>query len=198
MFENVTDPNRIHNLLSPLCQAIETDLRLQIHNNLQLDDRNPFKDLSHLLRVRPIRLFDRLINIKAYVEHYLNKAFYNLTTVALHDWRRTGLDVLEIMRNIPVFVSRYMYNINNQIFVERSSNNKHLNTINIRHIANSIRTHGTGIMNTTDWKFFRENHMQTDQKYPVERADKFNKNIKNLGLTPDGDSYLDQFRTLIS
>jgi hypothetical protein len=36
-----------------------------------------------------------------------------------------------------------------QIFVERQSNNKHLNTINIRHIANSIRTHGTGIMNTT-------------------------------------------------
>ena len=36
-----------------------------------------------------------------------------------------------------------------QIFVEHSSNNKHLNTINIRHIANSIRTHGTGIMNTT-------------------------------------------------
>ena len=36
-----------------------------------------------------------------------------------------------------------------QIFVERSSSNKHLNTINIRHIANSIRTHGTGIMNTT-------------------------------------------------
>lgn len=33
--------------------------------------------------------------------------------------------------------------------MERSSNNKHLNTINIRHIANSIRTHGTGIMNTT-------------------------------------------------
>jgi len=36
-----------------------------------------------------------------------------------------------------------------QIFVERTSNNKHLNTINIRHVANSIRTHGTGIMNTT-------------------------------------------------
>ncbi|XP_056000960.1 WASH complex subunit 4-like isoform X5 [Ostrea edulis] len=246
-------------LLDPLCQSIETDLRLQIHTHLQLDDRNPFKvgmkDLSHLLKVRPIRLFDRFINIKGYVEHYLNKTFYNLTTVALHDWKtygemknmaqqkyalnllesylpsqtlEQGLDVLEIMRNIHVFVSRYMYNLNNQIFVERSSNNKHLNTINIRHIANSIRTHGTGIMNTTvnftyqflrkkfyvfsqflydehiksklikDWKFFRENHMQTDQKYPVERADKFNKNIKNLGLTPDGESYLDQFRTLIS
>ena len=36
-----------------------------------------------------------------------------------------------------------------QIFVELASNNKHLNTINIRHIANSIRTHGSGIMNTT-------------------------------------------------
>lgn len=77
------------------------------------------------------------------------------------------------MRNIHVFVSRYLYNLNNQvglvrrkmqtllltagsepmfplqIFVEKASNNKHLNTINIRHVANSIRTHGTGIMNTT-------------------------------------------------
>ena len=94
-----------------------------------------------------------------------------------------GVDALEIMRNIHVFVTRYNYNLNNQIFVERNSNNKvqmtttaaanaqpimgragkrsrtlvgrphsclqHLNTINIRHIGNSIRTHGTGVMNTT-------------------------------------------------
>jgi len=60
-----------------------------------------------------------------------------------------GIDALEIMRNIHVFVSTYNYNINNQIFVEKDSNNKHLNTINIRHVANSIRTHGTGVMNTT-------------------------------------------------
>lgn len=64
-----------------------------------------------------------------------------------------GLDVLEIMRNIHIFVSKYLYNLNNQIFIEQSSNNKHLNTINIQHIANSIRTHGTGIMNTTVCKF---------------------------------------------
>ena len=31
-----------------------------------------------------------------------------------------------------------------QVFVEQASNNKHLNTINIQHIANSIRTHGAG------------------------------------------------------
>lgn len=256
--QEITKTMKEH-LLGPLCHAIETDLRLHIHLHLQLDDRNPFKvglhDLSHLLHVRPIRFFHRTINIKAYVEHYLNKTFYNLTTVALHDWKtygemknmaeqkyglslpeshlpsqtlEQGLDVLEIMRNIHVFVSKYLYNLNNQIFVERTSNNKHLNTINIRHIANSIRTHGIGIMNTTvnftfqflrkkffifsqfmydehiksrlikDWKFFRENHMQTDQKYPYDRADKFNKGIRKLGLTPDGESYLDQFRTLIT
>ena len=56
-----------------------------------------------------------------------------------------GLDVLEIMRNINVFVGKYLYNLNNQVFVEESSNNKHLNTINISHVANSIRTHGIGI-----------------------------------------------------
>ena len=80
--------------------------------------------------------------LPACVEHYLNKTFYNLTTVALHDWRtygemknmaeqkyklslleshlpsqtlEQGLDVLEIMRNIHVFVSRYLYNLNNQV-----------------------------------------------------------------------------------
>ena len=28
--------------------------------------------------------------VVAYVEHYLNKTFYNLTTVALHDWKTYG------------------------------------------------------------------------------------------------------------
>ncbi|CAI9722200.1 Hypothetical predicted protein [Octopus vulgaris] len=251
--------NLKEHLMEPLCLAIETDLRLHIHSHLQLDDRNPYKvglkDLSNFLRLRPIRFFDQFINIKTYVEHYLDKTFYNLTTVTLHDWKtysemknmaeekygvslieshlpsqtlEQGLDVLEIMRNIHVFVSKYQYNLNNQIFIEGSSHNKHFNTINIRHIANSIRTHGIGIMNTTvnftyqflrkkffifsqfmfdehiksrlikDLKFFKEHHIHTDQKYPYDRAEKFNKGIRKLGLTPDGHSYLDQFRTLIT
>ncbi|KAK1167172.1 WASH complex subunit 4-like [Acipenser oxyrinchus oxyrinchus] len=246
-------------LLDKLCKEIEKDLRLSVHTHLKLDDRNPFKvgmkDLAHFFYLKPIRFFNRFIDIKAYVTHYLDKTFYNLTTVALHDWAtysemrnlatqryglvmteahlpsqtlEQGLDVLEIMRNIHVFVSRYLYNLNNQIFIERTSNNKHLNTINIRHIANSIRTHGTGIMNTTvnftyqflrkkfyifsqfmydehiksrlikDIRFFREIKDQTDQKYPFERAEKFNRGIRKLGITPDGQSYLDQFRQLIS
>uniref|UniRef100_A0A8B9Q329 WASH complex subunit 7 n=1 Tax=Apteryx owenii TaxID=8824 RepID=A0A8B9Q329_APTOW len=246
-------------LLDKLCKEIEKDLRLSVHTHLKLDDRNPFrvgmKDLAHFFFLNPIRFFNRFIDIKAYVTHYLDKTFYNLTTVALHDWAtysemrnlatqryglsmteahlpsqtlEQGLDVLEIMRNIHVFVSRYLYNLNNQIFIERTSNNKHLNTINIRHIANSIRTHGTGIMNTTvnftyqflrkkfyifsqfmydehiksrlikDIRFFREVKDQNDHKYPFERADKFNRGIRKLGMTPDGQSYLDQFRQLIS
>ncbi|CAI5664756.1 unnamed protein product [Oreochromis niloticus] len=246
-------------LLDKLCKEIEKDLRLSVHTHLKLDDRNPFKvgmkDLAHFFSLKPIRFFNRFIHIKAYVTHYLDKTFYNLTTVALHDWAtysemrnlatqrygltmteahlpsqtlEQGLDVLEIMRNIHVFVSRYLYNLNNQIFIEKASNNKHLNTINIRHIANSIRTHGTGIMNTTvnftyqflqkkfyifsqfmydehiksrlikDIRFFRETKDQSDQKYPFERAEKFNRGIRKLGITPDGQSYLDQFRQLIS
>ena len=30
------------------------------------------------------------VHIAAYVEHYLDKTFYNLTTVALHDWKTYG------------------------------------------------------------------------------------------------------------
>merc|ERR550519_2525951 len=118
--------------------------------------------------------------------------------------------------------------MNNQVIVERTSNNKHLNTINIRHIANSIRTHGTGIMNTTvnftfqflkkkffvfsqflfdehiksrlikDIRNFRENRETLNQQYPYESADKFNRGIRKLGVTQDGSTYLDQFRLLIS
>ncbi|KAB1251148.1 WASH complex subunit 4 [Camelus dromedarius] len=245
-------------LLDKLCKEIEKDLRLSVHTHLKLDDRNPFKvgmkDLALFFSLNPIRFFNRFIDIRAYVTHYLDKTFYNLTTVALHDWAtysemrnlatqryglvmteahlpsqtlEQGLDVLEIMRNIHIFVSRYLYNLNNQIFIERTSNNKHLNTINIRHIANSIRTHGTGIMNTTvrifgggldidevnieemisGWQSClllrmggKKTTSQTTatKEYPFERAEKFNRGIRKLGITPEGQSYLDQFRQLIS
>ena len=123
-------------------------------------------------------MFDKIINLKRHVEHYLDRTFYNLTTVALHDWQtygemknlakemygliltdshlpmgtlNQGLDILQIMRNIDVFVERYNYNINEQVFVERSAEGgaRHLNCINIHSISASIRTHGPGIMDTT-------------------------------------------------
>lgn len=62
-----------------------------------------------------------------------------------------GLDVLMIMRNIHVFVSRFSYNLNQQNFVEKRPDrgSKNLNTINIQSIAASLRQHGLGILNTT-------------------------------------------------
>ena len=45
-----------------------------------------------------------------------------------------GLDVLEVMRIIHVFVAHYGYNLTNQVFVERR-NNKHLKAQHARDIA---------------------------------------------------------------
>ena len=162
-----------------------------------------------------------------------------------------GLDVLELMHNIHVFVSRYNYNLNTQCFVEKISaapDRKHLNTISIRHVANSIRTHGTGITHTTInfayqylaqrfqifSQFLFDDHirsallkearkvkaetkaksdaLKTNSKqtgfratmvedkfeYPVERASRLVTDIRKLGLSPDGLSFIDQFRALVT
>eukprot|EP00039_Didymoeca_costata_P001169 m.50316 g.50316 ORF g.50316 m.50316 type:complete len:1190 (+) comp10662_c0_seq1:292-3861(+) len=259
-FRKETEESLDQHIIKPLCKDIETDLRLQIHTGVvALDDRNPFrvelKDLTQFIKVVPIRFMGHSIDIRTRITQYLDETFYNLTTVALHDWKvyaqmrnlasqkygldmqevylpsqtlEQGLDVLVIMRNINVFVAEYMYNLNNQIFVQRSSNNKFLNTINIRHVANSIRTHGTGIMNTTvnftyqylrhqfftfsqflyddhiksrlikDVRYYKEIRDKTDQLFPFERAEKFTKLIRKLGLNEKNESYLDQFRRLIT
>lgn len=245
-------------ILKTTSQNIETNLRLHIHSHLQLDVINPFtSDITkkQLLIIDNFRIQCIYMSVVPSVEHYLSTMYYNLTTVVLSDWKtygemrqmgkfkfnlktvqdnlptqtlEQGLDVLEIMRNIHIFVSKYLYNLNNQIFIEKSSNNKHLNSINIRHIANSIRTHGTGIMNTTvnftyqflkkkfftfsqfmydehiksrlikDLRNFKESSGSNDNMYPYKNADKFNKGIKMLGVVDDGQSYLDLFRDLIS
>ncbi|XP_076237193.1 strumpellin and WASH-interacting protein [Calliopsis andreniformis] len=247
------------NILEPVCHEIETNLRLHVHAHLKLDSTNPFnigaKDGERIVQSLPLPLANSMIYAKRFIEHYLDDMFYNLTTVALHDWKtyrmmhalahyklnldtvqnhlptqtlEQGLDALEIMRNIHVFVSKYLYNLNTQTFIEHTSNNKHLNTIGIRHIANSIRTHGTGIMSTTvnfvyqflriklhtfsqflfdehiksrlmrDIRFIKVQRENGATPYTYERAEKFQKGIRKLGMTPDGLSYLDQFRQLIT
>jgi WASH complex subunit 7 len=215
------------------------------------------KDMTTFFKIRPIRFFDSAIEIRRRVSHYLDKTFYDLTAIAQHDHKtyeemRTlaqekyslemtnvylpgqtleqGLDVLEITRNIHIFVAKYSYNLNNNMFVERcaTTDAKNLNTIHIRHVANSIRTHGTGIMNTTvnfvfkflgrkfyifsqflfddyiksrlikDIRFYKEKAMELDNKYPLKQAVSFGKYIKKLGVTNQGVSHLDQFRQLIT
>lgn len=249
----------IKNVLEPACHEIETSLRLHVHAHLKLDDSNPFKigalNSNRIVRASPLPIANNFISPKRFIEHYLDDMFYNLTTVALHDWRtygtmrrlasyklnlemvqdhlptqnlEQGLDALEIMRNINTFVAKYLYNLNTQTFIERTSTNKYLNTISIRHIANSIRTHGNGIMSTTvnfvyqflraklhtfsqflfdehiksrlirDIRFIKSQRESGATPYTYEKAEKFQKGIRKLGMTPDGLSYLDQFRILVS
>lgn len=119
--------------------------------------------------------------------------------------------------------------MNTQIFVEQRSANKHLDSIGIRHVANSLRTHGTGVINTTvnfTYQFLRQKFYTFSQflydeqiksrlmkelrayaerkqakSYPVyayERADAFNKDIRKLGLSNDGQTYMDLFRKVIT
>lgn len=60
-------------------------------------------------------------------------------------------DVLEIMRNLPKFVLRFGYNLNQQFFIERRTfgGSKHINTVSLHSISSCIRQHGTGMVNTT-------------------------------------------------
>lgn len=186
--------------------------------------------------------------------HYFNRQFYDYTAVKLDQWKNyaemrniarekyginlmefhlpgqtveQGIDVLEIMRKLNFFVSNYHYNLNNQIFIEKKSDSKTLNTINIGHIANSLRTHGAGIMNKTiqsayiflrqkfaifsqflfdeqiksplikETKYFKDQKDELDSKYPFERCQKLNKEIRKLGVS-NGLSYLDHFRSLVT
>lgn len=130
-------------VLTPLCRDIENDLRLHVHTKhlSYMTPVNPKASsstappLKPYLDLPPMKLVSVYYHLHTKVAHYLNTTFYNLTTVALHDWRTysdmkslavqkydlclldsylpmgsldQGLDVLQIMRNIHVFVERYI------------------------------------------------------------------------------------------
>jgi WASH complex subunit 7 len=252
-------------IIQPLCRDIENNLRIHIStkNLSHMATTNPktenLSPLRPFLDMSPLRLLGLIIDIHQEVKHYLDTNFYNLTTIALHDWRTyadmrslaseklglelmdnylpmgsddQGLDVLQIMRNIHVFVSRFTYNMNMQQFVEYrpDKSSKHLNTIRIQSIAASIRQHGLGVLNTTvnytyqflaqkfhiysqflfddyigahlgkEHRWFKKHRhdAEVDNMYPYDRAMSFVKDIRKLGVNPNGKSFLDQFRILIT
>lgn len=128
------------------------------------------------------------------IEHYLNKTFYNLTAVSLSDGRtysemrsfakikydlnliddqlpsetlEQGLDLLDVMRFINDFTSKFVYDMNNQVFIQAISGNNFLNTVTVGHIVNSLRTHGIGIMNTAVSKIVQGNRTIIDLPFFV-------------------------------
>lgn len=132
-------------------------------------------DMNALANLHPMPLADHHFVFKNHIEHYLSKTFYNLTAVSLSDGRtysdmrsyarfkydlqlvedqlpsetlEQGLDLLDIMRYMNEFATKFVYDMNSQVFIQATSGNNFLNTVSVGHIVNSLRTHGIGIMNT--------------------------------------------------
>ncbi|KAH8384968.1 hypothetical protein KR093_003493 [Drosophila rubida] len=243
-----------------LSNHLEFLLRVEALSHLLLSQDKPFthqtSDCRLCINVAAIEN-DGVYNIlRDHLENYFTATFYNLTTIAPHDWKTyekmrhlankllqlrpvddylpnqiidQGIDVLQIMRNIHTFASSFAYNMNLQLFVEMQSRNKHLDIISTRHVANSVQTHGTGIINTTVnfiYQFLRQKfytfstflhdehiksrllkeyryhadhkHFKPYQSYPYERAESFIKKIRKLGVTQNGETYMDLFRKVIT
>ncbi|XP_034118767.1 LOW QUALITY PROTEIN: WASH complex subunit 4 [Drosophila albomicans] len=243
-----------------LSNHLEFLLRVEALSHLLLSQDQPFTqqtiDYRLCINVAAIEN-DGVYNIlRDNLENYFTATFYNLTTIAPHDWKSyekmrhlankllqlrpvddylpnqiidQGIDVLQIMRNIHTFASSYAYNMNLQLFVEMQSRNKHLDIIGTRHVANSVQTHGTGIINTTVnfiYQFLRQKfytfstflhdehiksrllkefryhadhkHVKPYQSYPYERAESFIKKIRKLGVSQNGETYMDLFRKVIT
>lgn len=59
------------NIIHPLCEEVEKDLRLHIHatvlgkNKHKLSEVGDLKDMSIFFRIRPLRFFGDLIEIKS-------------------------------------------------------------------------------------------------------------------------------------
>ncbi|KAI6194393.1 hypothetical protein M3Y96_01119900 [Aphelenchoides besseyi] len=194
LFESFKD-----NVLDPLCANVENDLRLSIHEQQNVTsitmqelfqsarnagsqvNRNSTNTSSSILRLiaffaLELNISDRQLRIKEHVEDRMQKTFYELTAVALHDSeiykqmgvlaeRRFGLKIiesnlpqmfinqgvnlLEIVTNFDSFVSSYNYDFNEQMFIEKDNKAKTLNVLRVPNIVGSIRTHGLGVLNTT-------------------------------------------------
>jgi WASH complex subunit 7 len=245
-------------LVLPLARAAEDALRLHqhaAHMDFLRDKALPTPQLAARLRpflqLAPLRVLGAQLRLRAAVEAYLERQFYDLTVLALHDWRsyaemralarelyglqledpalpqgalETGLDVLQIMRRISVFVALYNYNLHQQFFVERRADRgRSLKTINVQSIANSVGTHGLGIMNTCvnytyqflakafevfseflfdeniksylarERRWYGAHKHEEDHRYPFARAFAYNRDIRRLGEI-GGVTYLTKFR----
>ncbi|XXG67338.1 hypothetical protein AAC387_Pa06g0709 [Persea americana] len=180
-----------HEIISPLCRDIETDLRLHVHS-IHLKGSvhvNPTKtgvrNLSWYLQLKPLRLPFKCIDIKLQVESYLNYAFYNHTAMSSYNWKTYsemrqlaelkyglvvddihlpeqsldhGIDIHEIIQNLPKFAVGYLYNMYNQVFIEKVSNvqgKKNLRVFGVEHVTSSVASHGQGIISVAISSFFR-------------------------------------------
>lgn len=180
------------------------DLNLNDHNPFKRHLYNFKQIFSTHKKVQTFVIFSQVISFKYYIEQYLNKVCFNLTALVPSDWFTydsminlarhrydlklvnsqlptqnldQGLDLLDITRNLALFVSRYGYDLINQLFIEKCSNrlstssassmisgggasilsgnmitssaNQMLNVVQIKHVAESLQMHGYGLLNSS-------------------------------------------------
>jgi len=171
----------INGIILQIAKEIENDLRMQVHSimisNLQMANpcKGEIKNFKKYLTLRPLSLFESTIDIKSCVEIYLNKTFYEMTTLNLNDWKtyqqmrslakskfdinlhsvylpsqtlEQGTDILFILRNMMTFVTQHVYNLQSQIFIEVTKESNNVESIGIQQMYNSLCTHGIGVVNT--------------------------------------------------
>ncbi|EYB94368.1 hypothetical protein Y032_0172g352 [Ancylostoma ceylanicum] len=246
--------------LTPLCAAIENDLRVLSHQHLVVNerDKSPQENLDFYKKIMSepeIRLYGLVLDAKDFVSCNLQKTFYDLTAVTLHDRhayskmamlakQRYGLDlidgmlpnccigqsldVVKVMRSLGEFVSDFNYCLNQQLFIEKTSPNRSLRVLTAEHMADSMRTHGLGVLNTSvnvtyqflrskfavfnqflrdehihaqlqkDIRYFRENLEALKKLYPPKRAEHFNKAFSQLTSQEGEPTYMDRFRMLVT
>ena len=170
-FENI--------FMKKLAEEIENDLLIQVHGTfiegLNGADYNE-KNLKSYLNIQPFLFFDIVFDVKRYIEEYMNKKFYQLTTLELNNNQtyqrmrvlarnkyglnlhevylpsqnlQTGKDILEVVRNLTDFAKGYTHNLHSQQFIEIvKDGSSFIHIIGVQQILTSLYTHGKGIINS--------------------------------------------------
>ena len=200
-FENI--------FLKKLNQEIEDVLRRQVHGNfIEGLEGVPYSDknLKSYLSIKKFRFFDRIVDVKRYVEEQMNMKFYQLTTLNLNNYQtyqrmrvlarnkyglnlhdvylpnqnlEQGKDILEIVRNITSFSKSYTHNLHSQQFIELVKDSSYINIIGVPQILSSLYTHGKGIINTIINSSFRFISKIVGYLIDIVRNDYFNSILKD-------------------
>ncbi|OEL37588.1 WASH complex subunit 7, partial [Dichanthelium oligosanthes] len=163
-------------VVTPLCRDIETDLRLHVHSThlkgavVVNPTKTGVRNLSWYLRMKPLRLPFKFVDIKLLVENHLNSAFYTYSAmpnydnkiyaemhelgqlkygIKLEDFHLTvdtldpGFDIRKTIQHLDSFCEKYSYSIAKQMFIENDldgQGRKNLRVICVEHIASSTAT----------------------------------------------------------
>lgn len=172
--------------LNPIALEIDKDIRLQIAfaNIRELNnEKQTLPDYSFYLSFELFPLFNTKIDIKGYVDEYLNKSFYELNALNPKDWKTyqqmksfakmkydlslidsflpievidQGINLLEIVKSLPKFIKAYNYDLLNQLFIEEAiKDKKRISIVSSNQFVNTFRTHSIGIINSIVNKIFQ-------------------------------------------